>query len=257
MSQCPHPQPVLARLASIAVALLSTRLVRNDQVLAAECSALSFAAPRAFGVGTYPQSVTVDDFDGDNNADLVVANAGSGNVSVLLGQGDGTFQAAVNYAAGTNPQFVAVGDFRSVGRSELAVANLLSGNISILLAQGDGSFQSAVNFAVRTNPQSVAVGDFNGDGKPDLVTANVNSAIVSVILNTCASNPISLAAVRSTPTFVISWPFPSTGFALESTTGLNPANWQPASGVPADNNGRKEVTVPLSQQQRYFRLRQP
>src|SRR5207249_2433361 len=64
-------------------------------------------------------------------ADLAVAN-GSGTVSVLLGNGDGSFQAAVNYDA-RNPYSVAVGDFNGDGRADLAVANLNSSNVSILL----------------------------------------------------------------------------------------------------------------------------
>ena len=63
------------------------------------------------------------DFNGDGKPDLAVANSGSNNVSVLLGNGDGTFQAAVNYAAGNAPNSVAVGDFNGDGKADLAVAN--------------------------------------------------------------------------------------------------------------------------------------
>ena len=67
--------------------------------------------------------MAVGDFNGDGKADLAVANASSNNVSVLLGNGNGTFQAAVNYAAGTGPSSVAVGDFNGDGKADLAVAN--------------------------------------------------------------------------------------------------------------------------------------
>jgi hypothetical protein len=62
-----------------------------------------------------------------------VANSGSNNVSVLLGNGDGSFQAAVNYGVVSFPRSVAVGDFDGDGRMDLAVANLFSNNVSILL----------------------------------------------------------------------------------------------------------------------------
>src|SRR5439155_1321285 len=101
----------------------------------ADCAAPSFAAARTFDTGTSdtglrPRSVAVGDFNGDGKPDLAVANLGfdrfsllSGNVSVVLGKGDGTFQAAVSYFAGSLPSSVAVGDFNGDGKPDLAVAN--------------------------------------------------------------------------------------------------------------------------------------
>src|SRR5215472_15708938 len=81
-----------------------------------------FLAPLAFDAGSSPISVAVGDFNGDGKPDLAVANANSNNVSVLLGQGDGTFLLAVNYAAGSGPRSLAVGDFNGDGILDLAVA---------------------------------------------------------------------------------------------------------------------------------------
>jgi hypothetical protein len=152
-----------------------------------------FLAPLAYDAGADPVSVAVADFNGDGKPDLAVANQGNypypnSSVSILLGQGGGTFLPAVSYAAGNNPQSVAVGDFNGDGKQDLAVANVgdYYGNgqgVSILLGQGDGTFQTPVSYAAENNPQSVAVGDFNGDGKQDLAVANAypgNS--VSVLL---------------------------------------------------------------------------
>jgi hypothetical protein len=145
-------------------------------------SSIALGALPAFGAGTGPDSVAVGDFNGDNKLDLAVANEGSNNVSVLLGNGDGTFQAAVDYGAGSNPSSVAVGDFRGGGKLDLVVANDASNNVSILLGNGDGTFQAAVNYGVGSAPTSVAVGDFNGDGKLDLAVANELSNNVSILL---------------------------------------------------------------------------
>src|SRR2546426_457828 len=122
------------------------------------------------------------DFNGDGKLDLVVANRSSGNVSVLLGNGDGTFQSAVNYDAGIYPQSVAVADFNGDGKLDFAVANFHSGNVSVLLGKGDGTFQTPINYDAADDPHSVAVGDFNGDGKADLAVANLASSNVSVLL---------------------------------------------------------------------------
>jgi hypothetical protein len=144
-----------------------------------------FLTAANYTAGYAPQSVAVGDLNGDGRADLVVANADSPNVSVLLGKGDGTFQAAVNYALGVWPTSAAIGDFNGDGKADLVVTNSPTFNsayVSILLGNGDGTFQTAVNYGVGNGPTSVAVGDFNGDGKADLVAANSQSNGVSVLL---------------------------------------------------------------------------
>jgi hypothetical protein len=130
-----------------------------------------FLTPLTFGVGSQPDSVALGDFNGDGRPDLAVANSGSNTVSVLLGNGDGTFQAARNFGVGNTPDSVAVGDFNRDGRPDLAVANFYGNDVSVLLGNGDGTFQAASNFSVGGLPASVAVGDFNGDGRPDLAAA--------------------------------------------------------------------------------------
>ena len=87
--------------------------------------------------------MAVGDFNGDGRQDLAVANQGSATVSILLGNGDGTFDAAMNFGAGFAPSSVAVGDFNGDGRQDLAVANQGSATVSILLGNGDGTFGTA------------------------------------------------------------------------------------------------------------------
>ena len=132
-------------------------------------------------VGIHPLSVAVGDFNGDGILDLAVANGTSNTVSVLLGNGEGTFQPAVNYPAGSGPISVAVGDFNDDGKPDLAVADS-GGGVSVLLGNGNGTFQKAGNYPAGTNPMSVAVGDLNGDGYLDLAVANYGSNNVSVLL---------------------------------------------------------------------------
>ena len=128
-----------------------------------------------FAAGSAPVSAVTGDFNRDGKLDLAVANNTGNNVSVFLGNGDGTFRAPVSYGTGTNPTSgTVVGDFRGDGNLDLVVANNGSNNVSVLLGNGDGTFQPAVNYDTGSNPTWVAVGDFNRDGKLDLVVADQN-----------------------------------------------------------------------------------
>jgi hypothetical protein len=144
----------------------------------------TFQAAVNYGVGSgsAPTSVAVGDFNGDGKLDLAVANELSNNVSILLGNGDGTFQAAVNYGAGSTLFAVAVGDFNGDGKLDLAVADAVSDYVSVLLGNGDGTFKTAVQYVAGLEPIAVAVADFNGDGKLDLAVANDEGNSVSILL---------------------------------------------------------------------------
>src|SRR5205807_1093399 len=104
-------------------------------------------------------------------ADLAVANRDSYSVSILLGNGDGSFQPKVDFSTGGNAYAIAIGDFNGDGKADLAVTNVNSNNVAVLLGNGNGVFQLST-YSVGSSPQFVAVGDFNGDGKPDLAVAN-------------------------------------------------------------------------------------
>src|SRR5262245_55844785 len=136
----------------------------------------SFFSPPSFPVGTSPMSQAVGDLNGDGRADLVVANEASNTVSVLPGNGDGTFQPRTDYAAGTNPLGIAVGDFNGDGKLDLVTANFGSKSVSLLLGNGDGIFQPRTDIALSTTPVSLAAADFNGDGKLDLAVATEDLA---------------------------------------------------------------------------------
>ena len=139
----------------------------------------TFASAVAYNPGYVGLSVAVGDFNKDGKLDLVEA---TGGVSVLLGNGNGTFQAAKHYTA-TNASLVAVGDFCGKGNLDLAVASTYSGTVSVLQGNGNGTFQPpGVAYTVGTQPYSMAVGDFNGDGNLDLAVANYGSNNVSVLL---------------------------------------------------------------------------
>src|SRR2546426_7948431 len=90
------------RTVIVAVILLS-RSFHNDSALAEGCPTPNFIAARTFGAGRGAWSLAVGDLDRDGHSDLAVANRYTTNISVLLGNGDGTFKPAVNYSTATNP----------------------------------------------------------------------------------------------------------------------------------------------------------
>jgi FG-GAP-like repeat/Abnormal spindle-like microcephaly-assoc'd, ASPM-SPD-2-Hydin len=94
-----------------------------------------------------------------------------GFVSILIGNGDGTFQAKTDYAVGQSPVALVVQDFNGDGRFDLAVTNT-SKSVSVLLGKGDGSFQPAVNYISNTSPWGIVSADFDGDKIPDLVVSH-------------------------------------------------------------------------------------
>ena len=142
-----------------------------------------FAPAHNYGAALFPYSVAVADFNGDGKADLAIANAHSDTVSVLLGNGDGSFQTEVPYTVGNAPQSVVAGDVNGDGIVDLVVVNTGDSNLEVLLGNGNGTFRSGGTFMVQANPLDVVIGDFNLDGKLDLAVANgPNSAGVSILL---------------------------------------------------------------------------
>ena len=134
----------------------------------------SFAAQATFTTGVQPYSVTLGDVNGDGKLDIITANNGSANASVLLGNGNGTFGAQANFDTGISPTSVTLGDVNGDGKLDIITANNGSASASVLLGNGDGAFKTQATFATGTSPKSVTLGDVNGDGKLDIITANYN-----------------------------------------------------------------------------------
>ena len=165
---------------------------------------LSFLPAVAYDSGgNDARSVVIADVNGDGKPDLVVANICltsqaqlcstgfvNGAVSVLLGNGDGTFRTAVTYdSKGLYALAATVADVNGDGKPDILVANrgcqrfCGNGTVAVLLGNGDGTFQPAVTYnSGDGDAWSVAVADVNSDGRLDLVVANNLSSAVGVLL---------------------------------------------------------------------------
>ncbi|HLP91660.1 MAG TPA: FG-GAP-like repeat-containing protein [Nostocaceae cyanobacterium] len=143
---------------------------------------VSFRPTANISVGANAVSVTVGDFNDDGKEDLATVNYSSNNVSVVLGQGDGTFSPVSNYNVGPAPFSAAVGDFNGDDNQDLVIANNNSDKVSLLLGQGDGTFSPGTDIDATFGGVSVIVEDFNGDTKQDLAVANFFSGTVGVVL---------------------------------------------------------------------------
>jgi len=149
----------------------------------------SFLAPASYDAWCLPWSIAVGDVNGDGHPDLVVAGwyltcngiVGTGEVSVLLNNGDGSFQPPVRYSSGGLQALgVAIGDVNGDGKLDIVAANgsfsdteTCNGQVGVLLGNGDGTFQPAVSYSSGDcDPYSVTLADVNDDGHADIIAAN-------------------------------------------------------------------------------------
>jgi hypothetical protein len=150
--------------------------------------------------GGYPAALTAADVNGDGAPDILLVNSGANNTSliaagVLLGNGDGTFRAAVAYPTGGfsawSAASMAVEDVNGDGKTDLLIANNGDPTIAVLLGNSDGSFQTALSFGSGGNDAyAIVASDLNRDGKPDIAVANycsdskcANTSILGVLIN--------------------------------------------------------------------------
>jgi hypothetical protein len=208
----------------------------------------SFSAKQDYATGVTPYTAAVGDFNGDGILDLVVPNSDcvitattctnpQGSVSILLGNGDGTFKTHVDYSSGIWTTAVMVGDFNSDGKLDVIAVNgtcpgvpcsTTSSSISVLLGNGDGTFQPPAAYTVGLRPVSGVVSDFNGDGKLDIAVSNDFNSTVSVLLG------------NGDGTFQDQKVFP-----IGPHPGVNGEGKRPAGIVTADFNrdGRLDLAV--------------
>ncbi|CAF2734521.1 unnamed protein product [Rotaria sp. Silwood2] len=138
------------------------------------------------GYGSNPRGISVGDFNNDNRLDIVIPSAGSDNIIVLFGLGDGSFLlgSALSTGIESSPSATAIGDFNNDTQLDVAVANYVSNNIEIFLGYGSEPFGAGREYTTGdgSRPHSVAVDDFNNDGRLDIVIANYGTDNIGIML---------------------------------------------------------------------------
>jgi hypothetical protein len=142
--------------------------------------------PYSSGAGSQPSCINVGDFNSDNISDIAVTNAGTNNIVVLFGVGDGSFLLGTSYSTGNGSQPFALvsADFNNDTRLDVAVANSHSDSIGIFLGYGNQPFAGVTLYSTGdgSEPHSIAVSDLNNDGQSDIVVANYGTNNIGVLL---------------------------------------------------------------------------
>ena len=147
----------------------------------------TFGASTTYDLGRGTNSVAVADLNGDGKPDLAVSTfdvntiPGPGTVTILLGNGDGTFGQFSAYTTGRSTDSLVAADLNADGVIDLVLSSSGENTVTVLLGKGDGTFRSQVDFGTGDGPSALAVADLNSDGHLDVITPNVRASTVAVI----------------------------------------------------------------------------
>jgi hypothetical protein len=145
----------------------------------------------SIGSANYPTAMSSADLDRDGNLDLVVVNSESGDVTSLLGHGNGTFGSLRQFPFSAFPSALLADDFDQDGHQDVLVGVTAANDVSLLRGNGQGGLETSISFPLGTNPMSggflaMASGDLNHDNRPDVIVAASYTHQVSILLGAAA-----------------------------------------------------------------------
>lgn len=144
----------------------------------------TFQAPTFFnGGGNGEWSIAVADANGDGKVDIFCGTSTSQLVTVLLGNGAGTFTPNWSQPCGGFPWQMAVGDLNADGIIDCVIAEATNGRAGVLLGNGSGGLAPVVGYFVGSNPVSVDIGDLEGDDDLDVVVASYSNGNATMLRN--------------------------------------------------------------------------
>jgi hypothetical protein len=200
----------------------------------------AYQEPQILAPGGY--SPNIADVNSDGVPDIVAISAAGESFSVLLGTGDGGFQAEQRFAVGKRISSISLNDVDDDGLLDVVTTNKYSDDISVIFGNGDGSFQAPQHGIAGDVPYCIALDDLNGDGLLDLLTANSNSDDISVMLGN--RDETFQAQQRFDAGF---WPV---------SLDLNDLNSDGALDVVTVNNDTSSISVLLGNGDGTFQARQ-
>ena len=185
-------------------------------------------------------SVTTGDFDGDGNLDLAVTDDESPTITVLHGNGDGTFTQVSGEPSLPVPGFfVTTADFNGDGKLDLIVSSYPN-TLAVYLGNGDGTFRPGLVTGIDYGQYGVGIGDFNGDGLLDLALTNTDNNTVSILLQTPAPSGVSASLASSeNPSYV--------GQPVTFSSIVSDNKGVPTGSVTFKTGGKILGTVPLTE----------
>ena len=182
-----------------------------------------FSAVRTYPTGAAPSAAIMRDFNGDGLVDIATANSASGDISILLGRRNGTFQPAITLAT-DGASALTAGDLDGDGVLDLAVTTTDAAEVKLFHGQGDGTFEAAGTVRVGARAEGLELADFNGDGLLDLVVASAGEQ-------------------RRTGEVAV---LPGNGDGTFGAARTYDANTNPVQVVVADLNGDGELDVAVA-----------